>query len=44
MKENIIAVKTYQFAIEIVKLTKGLISEKEFVLSRQILKSGTSKY
>ena len=42
MKENIIAERTYQFAIEIVKLTKELISEKEYVLSKQILKSGTS--
>lgn len=42
MKENIIAEKTYKFAIEIVKLTKELISEKEYVLSKQILKSGTS--
>ena len=42
MKENIIAIKTYKFAIEIVKLTKELISEKEYVLSKQILKSGTS--
>ncbi len=42
MKENIIAERTYLFAIEIVKLTKELISEKEYVLSKQILKSGTS--
>ncbi|MEH6764995.1 four helix bundle protein [Aequorivita antarctica] len=42
MKENIIALKTYRFAIEIVNLTKELISEKEYVLSKQILKSGTS--
>lgn len=42
MKENIIAERTYQFAIEIVKLTQQLISEKEYVLSKQILKSGTS--
>jgi four helix bundle protein len=42
MKENIIAVRTYMFAIEIVKLTKELIAEKEYVLSKQILKSGTS--
>ncbi len=42
MKENIIAERTYMFAIEIVKLTKELIAEKEYVLSKQILKSGTS--
>jgi four helix bundle protein len=42
MKENIIAVKTYQFAIKIVKLSKVLIANKEYVLSKQLLKSGTS--
>jgi four helix bundle protein len=42
MKENIIAVKTYQFAIQIVNLNKELIAKKEYVLSRQVLKSGTS--
>lgn len=42
MKENIIAVKSYQFAIQIIELSKELNAKKEFVLSRQILKSGTS--
>ena len=42
MKENIIATKTYQFAIKIVLLNKNLIANKEYVLSKQILKSGTS--
>ena len=42
MKENIIAIKTYQFAIQIVNLSKDLSAKKEYVLSRQILKSGTS--
>ena len=42
MKENLIAAKTYQFAISIINLGKGLINEKEYILSRQILKSGTS--
>jgi four helix bundle protein len=42
-KENIIAKKSYSFALEIVKLYKYLISEqKEFVLSKQVLRSGTS--
>ncbi|MBN2485341.1 MAG: four helix bundle protein [Bacteroidales bacterium] len=41
--ENIIVQKSYRFALEIVKLYK-LLSEtkKEFTLSKQILKSGTS--
>ncbi|NVN96254.1 MAG: four helix bundle protein [Bacteroidetes bacterium] len=43
MKENIIKEKSYSFAVRIVKLNKYLIKEhKEYVLSKQILKSGTS--
>ena len=43
MKENIIKLKTYQFSIRIIKLSRYLVTEqKEFVLSKQILKSGTS--
>ena len=44
MKEdNIIVEKTYAFAIRIVNGYKYLCSEKkEFVLSKQLLKSGTS--
>lgn len=38
-----LAVKSYAFAIRVVKLSRTLQTEsKEFVLSRQILKSGTS--
>ena len=43
MKENIIQQKSFLFAIRIVNLYKYLVSEKkEFVLSKQLLKSGTS--
>lgn len=43
MKENIIKDKTKNFALRIIKLYKYLVSEKkEQVLSKQILKSGTS--
>jgi four helix bundle protein len=43
MGENILQQKSFHFAIEIVELYKHLSSEKkEFVLSKQILKSGTS--
>ena len=42
MKENIIATKTYSFAVKIVLLSKKLIAKNEYVLSKQILKSGTS--
>ncbi len=35
--------KSYAFAIKIVKLSQGLVSErKEFVLSKQVLRSGTA--
>lgn len=41
--DNIIQQKSFAFAIRIVNVYKYLISEKkEFVLSKQILKSGTS--
>lgn len=41
--ENIIANKTYAFAIRVIKLYKFLITgKKEFVLSKQILRSGTA--
>lgn len=41
--ENIIANKSYAFALRIIKLYKYLISEHtEYVLSKQILRSGTS--
>ena len=43
LEKNIIAEKSYTFALRIVKLSKLLIEEKnEFVLSKQILRSGTS--
>ncbi len=43
MSNNIILDKTYQFAVKTVKLSQYLIDEKkEYVLSKQILRSGTS--
>ncbi len=43
MGENVIVEKSKMFAIKIIELYKRLQSEKkEFVLSKQILKSGTS--
>ena len=42
-KENLIVDKSKAFALRIIKLYKYLCEEKkEFVLSKQILKSGTS--
>ncbi|MAC94159.1 MAG: four helix bundle protein [Flavobacteriales bacterium] len=42
MKENIVKDKSYEFAIEIVEACKRLTEQKEFVLSRQLLRSGTA--
>ena|SRR5690242_2399950 len=43
MGENILKIKSYAFAIRIVKLSQRLQNDKkEFVLSKQILRSGTS--
>ncbi|MDD2229228.1 MAG: four helix bundle protein [Candidatus Cloacimonetes bacterium] len=42
-KENIVADKTFSFALKIITLYKDLSSNKqEYVLSKQILRSGTS--
>jgi four helix bundle protein len=42
VKENVIKEKSFLFAIEIVSLYKILVERKEFVLSKQLLRSGTS--
>src|SRR5688572_5794406 len=43
MSESIIKIKSYAFALRIVKAYKYLSAEKrEFVLSKQLLRSGTS--
>ena len=43
MKTSIIQQKTYDFASRIVKAYKFLVAEqKEYVLSKQLLRSGTS--
>ena len=43
MKENVIIEKSYLFALRIIKLYKYLVDEKkEYTLSKQILKAGTS--
>ena len=42
MEENIILKKTYNFALRIIKLYKYLNEKKEYTLSKQILRSGTS--
>ena len=43
MNENVIEVKSFDYAVRIVNLYKYLTEEKkEFVLSKQLLRSGTS--
>ena len=43
MKENIVQTKSYTFAVRIVRLCQHLVlAKKEFVLSKQLLRSGTS--
>ena len=40
--ENIILDKSFNFALSIIELYKILIQHKEFVLSKQLLRAGTS--
>ena len=43
MKENIILIKSYKFALNVVEAYKYLVyKRKEYVLSKQFLESGTS--
>lgn len=42
-KDNIIVKKSYSFALDVIKIYKFLIDEKkEYVISKQMLRSGTS--
>ncbi|WP_369426505.1 four helix bundle protein [Profundicola chukchiensis] len=40
--KNVLRDKSYKFALEIVVITKALQERNEFVLSRQLMRSGTS--
>ena len=42
MKESIIKNKSFEFALRILDLYKEMQDKKEYVLSKQILRSGTS--
>ena len=42
VKENIIAVKTFEFALSIISLFIALKKENEFIISKQLLRSATS--
>ena len=41
-KPNIIKDKSYQFAIEIINLYRQMIQQNEYILSKQLVRSGTS--
>ena len=41
-KDNIILDKSFDFALSIIKLYKEMVAQKEYILSKQILRSGTS--
>ena len=40
--KNIVQEKSFQFALEIVKLYQNLKKQNEFAISKQLLRSGTS--
>jgi len=43
MRENVVKNKSFEFAIRVVRLYQFLVSDKKgFVLSKQLLRSGTS--
>ena len=42
MKDNLIQQKTFKYSIKIIGLYKLLQEQKEFVISKQVLRSGTS--
>jgi len=42
MSDNVLKVKSYAFALRVVKLYKYLCTQKEYVLGKQVLRSGTA--
>ncbi len=41
-KQNLIVDKSFEFSLLTISLYKKLIAEKEFIISKQLLRSGTS--
>jgi four helix bundle protein len=41
-KENIILIKSFDFSLQIIDLYKSMKAQNEYVLSKQLLRSGTS--
>ena len=42
MKHNPVREKSYEFALRVIRLQRELVARQEFLLSRQLLRSGTS--
>lgn len=42
MKESLVKERSYRFALEAIRLYRELLSRKEFVLGRQMVRAGTS--
>jgi len=42
MKDNVVQKKSFDFALVIIRLYQALQDKREFVISRQLLRSGTS--
>jgi len=42
MKDNIIVIKTFNFSMDILQLYKALLNQKEYIISRQLLRCSTS--
>ena len=42
MRENVVKIKSFRFAVRIVKLYQRLVMEREYILSKQLLRSATS--
>jgi four helix bundle protein len=42
MRESLVRARSYRFALEVIRLHRELLAAREFVLSRQLLRSGTS--
>jgi len=42
MENNPLKEKSFEFSLKIIKVYKYLLKKKEFILSKQLLKSGTS--
>ena len=42
MKENAVKTKSFEFAVAVTQCCRELVERKEYVLSRQLLRAGTS--